>query len=166
MKRIILLLVTVLCYSVYGQDTISNRLITVDNVNSKISFLVEDTSDYFVMSRWRECKWRASSHALFLDPFTYELYGMLDTIYDDGQRSIYKINPLTGETNLVLNLKTTSLLLNYSYGRIFAILGNGTMNTSGAIYEIDLVEQTIDSVAMSNVPYGEPRAFVLLSAFK
>ncbi|GAB4221656.1 MAG: hypothetical protein Kow0075_17170 [Salibacteraceae bacterium] len=99
----------------------------------------------------------STSQALFMHPDNYKLYALLDS-GNFSQRSFFEINPLTGDVELIYELGDLfSSAEITSDGRVFAIMGNGGA-TPGAVYEVDMFNQTKQMVFQSDVPMGEPRA--------
>ncbi len=161
MRKLIFLLVSLLVYSVHAQDTTALRFIAITTWDTEdILFFNNDTSDmYGVRSTINDGSGNFTSHGIFVNPNDGYLYGIADP-YNFTVRSLYKINPLTGQFDsiMVIGDHPTSIAVTPD-GRLFAIEGNGGA-TPGAINEIDLTNLTQTQVAVSNVTANEPRAII------
>ncbi|MCD6367071.1 MAG: T9SS type A sorting domain-containing protein [Bacteroidales bacterium] len=138
------------------------RFIAIGMYGYDIDYFKNDTSDMLSVNATVDVNNGFTGHALFVNPADGLLYGVADPDNDFSSttRKVYKINPLTGQFDLVMDLGNWTASAEITpEGRLFTIEGNGG-TTPGEINEIDLVNLTQTQVAVSNVPSGEPRAMV------
>lgn len=144
--------------SAHAQDTTTSRLIVSGTYPANIYF----TSDTGMAEFARVLPdgmspFNSTTQGVFMHPEDYRLYALMDT-GGFAERSLYEVNPLTGENTMVYNLGDLFASVEITdSGRIFGIHGNGG-NTPGAVYEIDMFNQSMSMAFQSSVPQGQPRA--------
>lgn len=129
------------------------------NNYNDVLFFNHDTTDFISVNASVNTAGGFTGHALFVNPADGLLYGIADpdNDYSTTTRKIYKVNPISGQFDLIMDLGDWSVDAAVTPdGRIFTIDGNGG-TIPGAIYEIDLINLTRTQVAVSDVAYGEPR---------
>lgn len=166
MKKIYTLLAALtLSISAFCQDTTSNRIISITSYPAQINFFRDTVSQLATIaidSTTNGVTGNSAGFALFTNPTQTKLYGVLDTIYNGGNRNIYELNPFTGSRKLVMptndyfsSIETTNT------GRVFGVVGNGTSGpaVSGDIYEFNLATKTQSFVTnTANGVSGEKRS--------
>ncbi|MFC2091005.1 hypothetical protein ACFLT1_09555, partial [Bacteroidota bacterium] len=165
MKRIFTLVALILMLGsnlVTGQDTTDLRLIGIggwgNGGDDDLLFFNADTSDFLSIKSNINSNGSMTGYALFVNPADNLLYGVADPDDDAGtSRKLYKVNPLKGQFDFVMDLGDWTVDAAITpEGRLFTIDGFGGANP-GAIYEVDLVNQTQSQVAVSSVTDTMPR---------
>ena len=159
MKKLLLMLGIISSFGAMAQDTTNYRILVSGTYPASLYFTKNDTG----IAQFADVlpngmnPNQSTSQAIYMHPETYKLYALLDT-GSLAERAIYEINPLTGENTMVYNLGDLFASVEITdSGRVFGIHGNGG-STPGAVYEIDIENQSTTMVFQSSVPAFEPRA--------
>lgn len=159
MKKVLLGLAFLTCMNAFAQDTTSSRLLISGTYPANIYFTENagGLSEFASVLPDGMSLFNSTSQGLFMHPDNYRLYALLDT-GGFAERSIYEVNPLTGENTMVYGLGDLFASVEITdSGRVFGIHGNGG-GTPGAVFEVDIFNQTSSMVFQSSVPFGNPRA--------
>lgn len=159
MKKLLLFIGILTTLGSFAQDTTNYRILVSGTYPASLYFTKNDTGIAHFASVLPEGMnaSQSTSQGLFMHPSTYKLYALMDT-GGLAERSIYEVNPLTGENTMIYNLgdRYASVEITDS-GRVFGIHGNGGA-TPGAVFEIDMFNQSATMVFQSSVPAFQPRA--------
>lgn len=149
MRKILLLAGIMPALLTYAQGTTENRLIGSTR-DAEITFYTADFADFETNTL------DYHAHAIALNPADSLLYGLINED-EGGTRNLYKINPFTGELELIFEFEVSyfnSADIG-SDGKVYMITGNGD-GTPGLIYSLDAVSGDFELVYDTELegPFG------------
>lgn len=142
-----------------AQDTLTRPFIGITTYPSDIAYFYGNFDSTYLQPVQNVDINNSTGHAIYMNPNDNMLYAVLDSATSPtSPRAIYKINPFNGAKTLAYDLANKYASVEIAPdGRIFGIHGNGT-STPGALYEIDVVNQSQTFLMNVPVPANEPRA--------